>query len=336
MSKISPQSIKAELDKFVAGQDEVKRKLAIVGYNHYLRHYRDAMVTHIPDPVNLIPLIMGPTGTGKTLMINTLANYLGYPIVRIDATSLGQGGSWAGRCINDQLKDALNAFKNTDKYDYINHAIVFIDEFDKICGHNISSTGSNIDSEVQSSLLIPFEGTTIRMSTYDTVDTHKMLFVLGGSFGAVSESLKSTKSVGFKAQLTDTNAFQVPTLKDLERHGAVAEILGRIGPIATTRKLTKAEIRQALNNVADSILDRFKAMFWLSGINLQAEDLDLDTIVDRIHESDYGMRFAKTVLFEHLEERIFDLHLTESVPAQEELIADIDFEDPNDPLDLSK
>ena len=338
-TRISPQSIKEELDKFVAGQDDVKRKLSIVGYNHYLRHYRGAMVTHVPDPINLIPLVMGPTGTGKTLMINTLASYLGYPIVRIDATSLGQGGSWAGRCINDQLKDALNAYKNFPEWDYIAHAIVFIDEFDKICGHNTSSSGSNIDSEVQSSLLIPFEGSTIRLSAYDTIDTHKMLFILGGSFSAVSESLKTNKSVGFKAELKDKQAFHTPGLKDLEDFGAVPEILGRISPVASTNKLTKAEIRQALDKVADSILDRFKAVFWLSGRNLTTDDLDMDMIVDRIYESDYGMRFAKTVLFEHLEDRIFELSLqatSEPEPSQETMAQLLLEEEAagKDPLDL--
>lgn len=301
--RVSPKAIKAELDKFVAGQEALKKVMAIVGYNHYLRHYGGAMQIATPDPLNFIPLILGPTGTGKTLTANILATTcLGYPFVPIDATTIAQTG-WHGQSFDEQMENAFKKYKGTYLANYLEHTIVFIDEFDKICGSNVSSGGTNVDAEIQSNLLTPFEGRMLDCG----IKTDKMLFILSGSFTELSENLKKGGPVGFKADLTDKKEFKTPTLKELQNYGMLAEIIGRIGPVVSTQKLTREEVKHALNDVGNSLLSRFQATFLLSGKSLNIPDAEMDQIVDKIYENEYGMRYAKSILFEHLKEKMFDL-----------------------------
>lgn len=306
MTAYSPSYIKSELDKYVSGQEDAKKALSILGYNHWLRMYHAGnRFDNLPEPPRLTGLICGPTGTGKTLLIDSLCKIMDLPVLKLDATQLSNPG-YVGMDLGDYMESYIEKYRNDYKADLLGRGICFIDEVDKL-----NSDGNWFQEKIQSTLLTVLEGTEYQINKFDSLNTKNMLFILAGAFEAQYDKRKTT-DIGFKGLVKGPGHFKDNytsplTRKELESSGLKRELIGRISVTTYTTHLTKDMIREALSTVSDNPLDQYHSMFLMSGAYEDSDEKDIDEIVDKIYESPYGMRHAKSILFEHFRDRIFQL-----------------------------
>jgi len=299
----TPKDIKKYLDTFVIGQESAKRELSILLFNHVSRIYHKAnQFDHLPLPPRLTGLICGPTGTGKTYMCSKSAEFIGLPFVKIDATSIVPHG-YSGKDIHDLIADELyRKYNGTAEYNLINFAIVYIDEFDKITGRAQTTSSDDFKGDKQNTLLTIFEGKEFNVGR-QAVNTNNMLFILSGVF----KPEDSSNEVGFKGEFKDSLSVKV-THETLEKNGLIAEIVSRIHVIMQTHPLTKEMIKEILLESGESLLPQFRGLFFIGGRDLGLNDKEVDDIVEKIYKNKtYGARQMKSVLFEHLKDRIFEL-----------------------------
>jgi len=281
----------SQLKEIIFGQDKQLRTLLAHIIKNTSLSYLDCDVEMIKTLRSNI-LLMGPTGTGKTLIIENVAKMLQMPYVIIDAKRYTSNG-YVGEDVESILINLYYQFGgNMEK---VNHAIVFIDEFDKLC--EIKDERSHITTtDVQESLLKWLDGTvihkTVRLGTTENplvFDTSKMTFVLAGAFTKIFEQETTI------------------TLETLKRYGMLSEIAGRIGPIVTLNKPSKNDFRDALLHGKYSYLNLFNTYLKMIHIDSEVKEEFIDMIVDQAFENNSGYRGLKQAIIEYTNESLFDL-----------------------------
>jgi ATP-dependent Clp protease ATP-binding subunit ClpX len=312
-----PRAVCEYLDQHVVGQRDAKRVLSVAIANHYKRISN-------PDPEIEIQkaniLMLGPTGTGKTLMARTVARYLNVPFVIADATTLTEAG-YVGDDV-ESLISRLYIAANGD-VEQCERGIVFLDEIDKIARKSESSTVSrDVSGEgVPQALLKLIEGTRCRISpqgsrrtpSTDTVeiDTTNILFIGGGAFVGLDQIVKTRvqgTAMGFGATLTDANADAVPaTPDDLVRYGLIPEFVGRFSSTVSLQGLSKAQLIDILTSIKNNFIAQYKWLFEQDGVVLDFDQDSLELIADRTLRSKTGARGLHTELERVLLPHMFDL-----------------------------
>ena len=315
---LDPRMIKDHLDQHVIGQDAAKIVLSVAVANHYKRINSPDKTTEI-QKANI--LIVGPTGTGKTLLARTVAKYLDVPFVIADATSLTEAG-YVGDDVETMVARLYHA-ANCD-IERTQRGIVFLDEIDKIARKSESSTVSrDVSGEgVQQALLKLVEGTRCRIpvqgsrktSSSDTVeiDTTNILFVAGGAFVGLDNIIKNRirgTSIGFGAQMSSADAVDLSsaTADDLVRYGMIPEFVGRFPTFVGLHNLTKPELINILTQVKHNFIEQYKWLFVQDGVDLEFDQPSLDLIAERTLKTHTGARGLHSELERVLLPHMFDL-----------------------------
>lgn len=305
MNHYTPTLIKKELDSWVIGNEDAKKTLAILGYNHYLRFYKASQgLDEGPNPPRLTGLVWGSPGSGKTYLIDKLSDYLHFPICHIDCTTLTRPG-FQGTDIISYLQTYIDDYRFSPLDDYLNYGILYFDEFDKLL-HPISTTNDeNWNNVLQSSLLTVIDGREVTIRSR-VLDTKKMLVLFSGAFSEIKSHVTSVDRLGLiKREKEDDPAFR----KSLKHAGLLPELISRINVITQTEKLSKSQIRDLILNSGDAIIRQFEASFLLSGEILELSDNDINFIIDRVYDSPDGVRLIKSTMFELLKEKMFALEV---------------------------
>ncbi len=296
---IKPSTIVKNLDQYVIGQDAAKKVLAVAVYSHYRKIDKARK-----DAVDLIKsnvLLIGPTGTGKTLLCETLSRVLGVPFVTADAMSLAQT-----RYVNDEIEAILQRLidKAEGKLDRAEMGIVFIDEIDKLKTRS-GAAGSTSGESVQHALLKIMEGSQVKLSGGQYIDTTRLLFICGGAFVGLEEIMASARTYGFistsqsddKTILERLNSRVKPT--DLVQFGLIPEFTGRLPVIARFHDLTRDMLVRILVEPKNSILNQYLEIFRNEGVELAVARKVFEQIADLAIEYKAGARSLRGI-FEEL------------------------------------
>lgn len=296
---IKPSTIVKHLDQYVIGQDEAKKVLAVAVYSHYRKIEKARM-----DAVELIKsnvLLIGPTGTGKTLLCDTLSRVLGVPFVTADAMSLAQT-----RYVNDEIEAILQRLidKADGKLERAELGIVFIDEIDKLKTKSGVAGGASGES-VQHALLKIMEGSQVKLSGGQYIDTTRLLFICGGAFIGLDEIISNARTYGFisasqsddKTILDRLNERVKPT--DLFQFGLIPEFTGRLPIIARFHDLTKEMLVRILVEPKNSIHNQYLEIFRNEGVELVVGPKVFEQIADLAIEYKAGARSLRGI-FEEL------------------------------------
>ena len=306
-----PKEIKAFLDQYVIGQDDAKKVLSVAVYNHYkrLNQHADDEGTEI-EKSNII--LVGPTGTGKTLLAKTIAKMLHVPFTIVDATVLTEAG-YVGEDIESLLTRLLQvADYNVEAAE---RGIVFIDEIDKIArkGDNPSITRDVSGEGVQQGLLKLLEGSIVNVPPQGgrkhpeqkmiPVDTKNILFICGGAFEGIDRKIGqrlNTKVVGYKASLDSgmvdrNNLLQYVSPQDLRSFGLIPEIVGRLPVLTYLVPLERDALRRILTEPKNSIIKQYQKLFKMDGIKISFLEETLYLIVDKAIEFKLGARGLRAI-----------------------------------------
>ena len=311
-----PSSIKEYLDQHVIGQSSAKTVLSVAIANHYKR------ITHPPKNLEIHKgnvLIIGPTGSGKTLLAKTVAKYLDVPFVVADATSLTEAG-YVGDDVESMISMLVNAAGGDTKL--AERGIVFVDEIDKIAR---KSEGTSITRDVsgegvQQALLKLVEGTICRIPSQGgrkhpngemlEVNTKNILFIAGGAFVGLKNIISSREhgtSIGFGAEIKDHKKegdMSTATPDDLTKYGMIPEFIGRFTTTVSIGELSKAELKRVLTEVKNNYIEQYQYLLSIDGIELTFDDAALDQMVDNCLKLKTGARGLHTeierVLMPHM------------------------------------
>ena len=332
-----PQEIKAYLDKYVIGQDAAKVALSVAVYNHYKRlNHRDEKDDVELEKSNII--MVGSTGTGKTLLARTIAKMLLVPFAIVDATVLTEAG-YVGEDVESLLARLLQAADGDVKL--AEKGIVFIDEIDKIArkGDNPSITRDVSGEGVQQGLLKLLEGSVVNVppqggrkhpeQQFIQVDTRNILFICGGAFDGIEKRIAqrlNTHVVGFDAarnvaKIDKSNMMQYIAPMDLKSFGLIPEIIGRLPILTHLEPLDREALRSILTEPKNSIVKQYKKMFEIDGVKLTFEDEVLDYVVDKAIEFKLGARGLRSLIEVIMMKPMFEVPSTDV----KEFVVTLDF-----------
>ncbi len=306
-----PMEIKHFLDEYIIGQDEAKKYLSVAVYNHYKRIQQPMADNDVEiEKSNII--MVGETGTGKTLMARTIAKMLHVPFTIVDATVLTEAG-YVGEDVESILSRLLQAADY--KVPAAERGIVFIDELDKIArkGDNPSITRDVSGEGVQQGLLKLLEGSIVNVppqggrkhpdQSYIKVDTKNILFICGGAFDGIERKIAArlnTKAVGYNAsqkkeKVDKQNFLQYIQPQDLKSFGLIPEIIGRLPVLTYLEPLDKEALHKILTEPKNAIIKQYKKLFSLDGVKLEFDDDVLDYFVDKAIEFKLGARGLRSI-----------------------------------------
>lgn len=318
-----PTEIKAFLDQYVIGQDDAKKILSVAVYNHYKRLTQKVQNDEVEiEKSNII--LVGETGTGKTLLAKSIARMLNVPFAIVDATVFTEAG-YVGEDVESMLTRLLQACD----YDVqaAERGIVYIDEIDKIArkGDNPSITRDVSGEGVQQGLLKMLEGTEVLVPPQGgrkhpeqkliKLNTQNILFIAGGAFDGVNQIIArrvNTNAIGFNVnkelqEYQRKNLLQFVNAQDLKTFGLIPELLGRLPVITHLDPLDAATLRSILTEPKNSLMKQYSKLFELEGIELQVEDEVMDFIVEKALEFKLGARGLRSICENILTDAMYEL-----------------------------
>lgn len=316
-----PHKIKEKLDEYVIGQEKAKKIMAVGVYNHYKRVFSEAKDEVEIEKSNM--LMIGPTGSGKTYLVQTLARLLDVPLAITDATSLTEAG-YIGDDIESVVSKLLAAADND--VERAQHGIIFIDEIDKIAKKKNTNQRDVSGEAVQQGMLKLLEGSEVEvpvgansknaMVPLTTVDTRNILFICGGAFPdlpeIIKERLNKQSSIGFQADLKDKydddkNLLMQVTVDDLRNFGMIPEFLGRLPIIFALESLTEDMLVQILQEPKNAILKQYRRLLEMDEVKLEFEEGALRAIARRALEKDTGARALRAIIEEFMLDIMYEI-----------------------------
>ena len=317
----APHKIKARLDEYVVGQEHAKKAMSVAVYNHYKRVATDTMDDIEIEKSNM--LMIGPTGSGKTYLVKTLARLLDVPLAITDATSLTEAG-YIGDDIESVVSKLLAAADND--VEKAEQGIIFIDEIDKIAKKRNSNQRDVSGESVQQGMLKLLEGSDVEvpvgansknaMVPLTTVNTRNILFICGGAFpdleGIIKERLTKQSSIGFGADLKDKydhdkTILEKVTVEDLRNFGMIPEFLGRLPIIFTLQGMNEDMLVKILKEPKNAILKQYQKLLALDEVKLEFEEDALTAIAKKAMEKDTGARALRAIIEEFMLDIMYEI-----------------------------
>ena len=317
----APHKIKASLDEYIVGQDYAKKVMSVAVYNHYKRVASEANDDIEIEKSNM--LMVGPTGSGKTYMVRTLAKLLDVPLAITDATSLTEAG-YSGDDIEIVVSKLLAAAdKDIEKAE---RGIIFIDEIDKIAKKRNTNQRDVSGESVQQGMLKLLEGADVEvpvgassknaMVPMVTVNTRNILFICGGAFpdldSIIKERLNQESSMGFKAALKDRydedeNILQKVTVEDIRTFGMIPEFIGRLPILFSLEALTEDMLVRILKEPRNAILKQYQKLLEMDEVKLEFEDEALHAIAKKAKEKKVGARALRAIIEEFMLDIMYEI-----------------------------
>ncbi len=317
----APHQIKAQLDEYVIGQEYAKKVISVAVYNHYKRVATNTMNEIEIEKSNM--LMIGPTGSGKTYLVKTLARLLDVPLAIADATSLTEAG-YIGDDIESVVSKLLAAADND--VERAERGIIFIDEIDKIAKKQNTNARDVSGESVQQGLLKLLEGADVEvpvgatsknaMVPLTTVNTRNILFICGGAFPDLEEVIKQrlTKqtSIGYSAELKDKfdkekDILSKVTVADIKKFGMIPEFIGRLPIVFTLQGLTKEMLVQILREPKNAILKQYQKLLELDEVQLEFSEEALEAIADKALQKDTGARALRSIIEEYMLDIMYEI-----------------------------
>lgn len=323
----APHKIKASLDEYIIGQEKAKKVISVAVYNHYKRVATNTMDDIEIEKSNM--LMIGPTGSGKTYLVKTLARLLDVPLAIADATSLTEAG-YIGDDIESVVSKLLAAADND--VEKAERGIIFIDEIDKIAKKKNTNQRDVSGESVQQGMLKLLEGSEVEvpvgansknaMVPLTTVNTKNILFICGGAFPGlediIKERLNKQASIGFKADLKDKydddpNILEKVTLEDIRKFGMIPEFIGRLPVVFTLQQLTQEMLVQILREPKNAILKQYQKLLALDEVRLEFDEGALEAIAKKAMEKKTGARALRAIIEEFMLDIMYEIPKDENI-----------------------